>query len=129
MHVRPKIYATIMVMRQLLCNELRSHRLLLSIEDHRVLLALVQEDPNGRPPPAALSHGGPDHRVVHLPPRGAHRVQKLLTQLPLKLGTLAAIKSGTQAELAQLVSRNFGSAVLLLHCKHHHLIAAVLDIH
>ena len=45
--------------------------------------------------------------------RTAHRVPKLLTQWPLKSGTLAAIKSGTQAELAQLVFRNFGSATLL----------------
>ena len=32
---------------------------------------------------------------------------------PLKLGILAAIKSGTQAVLAELFSRNFSSVTLL----------------
>ena len=38
---------------------------------------------------------------------------KVVSTEALKVGTLAAIKSSTQAELAPLVSRNFGSAPLL----------------
>ena len=55
---------------------------------------------------------GQHARILDIQQRIAHCVPKLLSQWPLKLGTLAAIKSGTQAELDQLVSRNFGSATL-----------------